>query len=303
LKCRLQDVGFEGIARNAFAATVGELIHVVLLGRDRHGMAYVEAKIWHEDFAIPGEDFSPRNLASPVRGMVGPEGVISSWTWTDVDEVSQHIAHVVSGFSACFSTMQDIRTAVGQVEEGSPQWRQLYGPRPESRASAQGPFGSFRPVVSRAVSQEGALQLACNAFLPFAAASGFAHSKDAGSLVLFRDRGEIVDCIRFSTDLFQTFGQLEVFPWSRAVWRAERRLKGRYLPITSRRREDPASLWIKSIHEIGPDCVEEATEWLGNQLHAQEAIRSTDDFIAKIDPMYSTIRSQLAMARAVNSRE
>lgn len=296
LKSYLRDLGYESVNRNAFACTVGDLVHIVILGRDRHGQGYVEVKVWHERFAIPGEEFRPKDLASPVRGMVGPEGVISSWTWADVDEVSQHIAKIVNGFSACFATLQDIRVAVGHVDENSSMWKQLYGPFSKLGTSQPRHFGTFSTFVAGAISQEAALDLARTAFLPSLADHGFAHMSDGPSLVFFRDRGDLVDCIRFSTDLFQTFGQLEVFPWSRAVWRAERRLKGRYLPITSRRTGDLTSLWVKPIHEIEPGCLGSAMEWVSGQLLAQEEIRSTSDFMAKIDPMYSTIRSQLGMA-------
>lgn len=296
LKRYLADLGYESVARNAFACSIGELTHFVLLGRDRHGKDYVEIKVWHERFAIPGEQFRPRDLATPVRGMVGPEGVISSWTWNALEGASEHIANVVGGFSACFGRFEDIRNAVGPVDETSPLWKQLYGPWTDHAPPPLTSYPAFRHEVSGSFNKGAALEIARSTFEAAAKNMGFERAPDEDTLVFIRDRGEIVDCVRFTTDLFQTFGQLEVFPWSRLVWRAERRLKGRYVGITFRRTEDLDSLWIRPIHKIGPACVDSALAWIDDQLRLQEDIRSTADFVAAIDPMYSTIRSQLAMA-------
>lgn len=295
LKRYLTDLGYESVSRNAFVCSIGELVHVVSIGKDRHGLNYVEVKVWHERFAIPGEEFRPRELASPVRGMVGPEGVISSWAWKSLGDASEHVAKVVKGFSTCFGTFQDIINAVGPVEEGSLLWKQLYGPWTDRKRVEKRDFPAFRSEVAGSVSKESALELARNALSEAVKALGFERATEDHALVFFRDRGDLEDCIRFTTDLFQTFGQIEVFPWSRNVWRAERRLKGRYLGLTAKRTEDLSSLWIRPIHEIGPACVDTALAWIGEQLRLQQNIQSTADFIAAIDPMYSTIRSQLAV--------
>lgn len=294
LRTQLKEMGYEGVTRNTFVSTVGELLHIIALGRDRHGQDIVEVKVWHCRFATPGEEFRPRDLASPIRGLVGPEGVISSWAWAALEDVSGHIAKIVSGFSACFGTLQDIKTAVGPVGEDTPIWRQLYGPSEARELIGLRHFGAYRGETTGAVTKDAALGRARAAFTAIASELGFQPASDDHALVFFRDRGELVDCIRFTTDLFQTFGQLEVFPWSRSVWRAERRLKGRYLPITSRRTEDLASLWIRPINEIGHACVDSASGWIASQLQKQQVIGSTAEFIAAIDPMYSSIRTQLA---------
>lgn len=297
LKNYLKDLGYESVSRSAFVSSIGELVHVVFLGRDRHGQDYVEVKVWHERFAIPGEQFRPRDLATPIRGMVGPEGVISSWTWKALEEASEHIARVVKGFSACFGEFQDIRNAVGTVDESSPLWKHLNGPWIDHEGTQKGSYSTFRHRVLGSVSKEAALELGCSTFEVALRKLGFERAPDENALVFTQDRGELVDCIRFTTDLFQTFGQLEVFPWSRLVWRAERRLKGRYLGITTKRTEDPSSLWIRPIHEVDPACVDSALVWIIDKLRLQQDLRSTADFIAAIDPMYSTIRAQLAVVK------
>jgi hypothetical protein len=154
-------------------------------------------------------------------------------------------------------------------------------------------YGEFRGDSRVVYTLDEALSQCDKFAAPLLSELGFKRVKSEASVTFVRDRGEVQDCVRLSLDLFGVFAEVQVFPWSRDVWRAERRLKDLYQPITSRRMEDVHAIWARPVSELTNNQVAGAGSWISQKLESQLEIRSTAEFCQRIDPMYADIRTRL----------
>lgn len=289
----LRAVGFEKISGSVFALSSGEIVHVITKRKDRHGKVGIALCAWHSQFVDKETDFDPKSARSPIFGFIGPEGLLPSWTWRDADGYATHVAHVAEVYTRCFQSIDDIRRALsGQHCE--PFFADALSPtvRPKQVASVRR-YGGSRGDKLAVYSLDEALNH-CDTFAAsFLSALGFKRVKSEASITYVKDRGEIQQCVRLSLDLFGVFAEIQVFPWSRDVWRVERRLKDVYQPITARRTEDLSAIWTRPVSELLNAEVDSARLWTEKRLESQLEICTTSRFAESIDPMYADIRSRL----------
>jgi len=292
LSATLKAIGFEPLSRTVQWCRAGELIHAVVVGKDRQGDTAISPIVWHSSLLADGEKFTPSSIQSPISGNVSPLGIDSSWTWNSEAIDPEFVASVLEPFFCRFATLEDVRRALGESFV-SPFFRERLArgiPRPEIDAL---PTSNARYLVEGGATAKSVAHARGRAFLmEIMGPLGFSlvGSED---VVAIRPRGEVHDCVRFFIDAFGTFGALTCFPWTTAVWKVDKRWKGTYYPMI---RHDVCEVGRPMLFELARL---EGVKRIPLRLQVEErlgdllSVSSVQEFTAQLDPKWATVATAL----------
>lgn len=228
---RLTGLGFKAITRSLFACRAGDVVHAVFVSKDRYGDAKIHVVACPASFFDADEAFSADQLRSPVCGDVAPRGVISSWTWNEVNVDADAAIEVMLGFLSQFATAEDVRRAMQGTYASPYAQERLQRDVPAPASVLALPLASY-PVPGGAVSLVDATAQARARLERALAPLGFMVAKMEDAVVV-RQRGKMFDCVRAVMDAFGTHVTLSCFPWPAAMARADKRWKDTYYPMVS----------------------------------------------------------------------
>jgi hypothetical protein len=226
----IKALGFSPLTRSIWWCRAGDLIHAVVLGKDRYGELSVSPVVWHSSLLGDAEKFQPSSLQSPIAGSVSPSGISSSWTWPASEIDAKFICDVLVKFFEGFADSSDIRRVLDGAfvspfyEERLANGKQR--PDVDSMVSSRAKYA----VEGGALSPKLAYGLASSFFEKLVAPLGFVVI-GGEDIVAVRKRGKLHDCIRILPDLFCSFATITCFPWTTDIWRVDKRWKGTYYPM------------------------------------------------------------------------
>ncbi|MES2319389.1 MAG: hypothetical protein V4631_18065 [Pseudomonadota bacterium] len=231
LKKLLPSLGFKPITGAVFACRGGNLVHAVIISKDRYGCDVVSLLVCLPSFFEHGAPIARDNLQSPLAGDISPRGVVSTWAWEKGTLDIPFAVDMIKSFFKEFAIPADVRRALDDLYV-SPYFEELMPlDVPVSGNMAELPSATY-DIAGGALSlneaRETARALLRAALVPL----GFTMPEGA-DVVAVRPRGDMFDCVGAVMDAFGTFVTLTCFPWTPAIWRADENWKETFYPMVS----------------------------------------------------------------------
>lgn len=229
LKTRIAALGFKALSKSVYACRHEDLVHTVMISKDRHGGDIVSVLVSIPSFFDVDAALSVETLQSPLAGDVSPRGLVGTYAWDKGTIDEDLVAKTIAGFLEQFATPADVRNALAG---------QFVYPYFESRLPVDVPpipamsglpaanyvvAGGARTIESAKAAARGKLQAALGE-------AGFKLSPEP-DVIAVRSRGHMFDGVRALFDHHGTYITLTCFPWTPAVWQVDKRWKGSYFPM------------------------------------------------------------------------
>lgn len=229
LKAKIVALGFKPLSKSVYACRHGDLVHTVMIYKDRYGLDVISVLVSIPSFFEVDSAMSLETLQSPLAGEVSPRGVVSTYSWDKDTMDGDLVVKVVSGFLGRFATPSDVRNALADRFTGSHFGERLPVDAPLTQAMLELPIAKY-PVEGSASSLEGARDAARQKLKDALGGDGFKLSPEADAIAV-RARGAMFDGVRALIDDFGMYITLTCFPWTTAVWQVDKRWKGSYFPM------------------------------------------------------------------------
>jgi hypothetical protein len=288
----LKAAGFAPLTRSVYWCRAGELIHAVVISKDRYGEIAISPIVWHSALIRPDEEFKPSSVQSPVCGSVGPSGINSSWTWKTTELDSAFLVSTLKVFFGRFATLQDLRRSLqGTYVTPFFQERLEQGAaRPEIDALVT--TSAIYAVTGGAIDRIAAHSVAAAFLSNILSLSGFSLAQTE-DVVVIRARGEMFDCVRLVLDQFGTFASVVCFPWTTKIWKIDNRWKGTYYPMIPRDVCKNGRPILLDLSQLGQVDIADLHSGIQRCLAQIQAISDARTFADQMDPQWRTIANAL----------
>lgn len=229
LKTKIAALGFKALSKSVYACRHGDLVHTVMISKDRYGGDIVSVLVSIPSYFDADAALSVETLQSPLAGDISPRGVVDTYAWNKGSIDEDLVAKTIGRFLGFFATPPDVRNALaGQFVYPYFESR-LTVDAPPIPAMAELPAPSY-PVAGGARSLEYATAVARKKLQAALAEAGFKLSSQP-DVIAVRARGNMIDGVSALLDKFGTYVSLACFPWTPAVWQVDKRWKGSYYPM------------------------------------------------------------------------
>jgi len=229
LKARIAALGFEALSKTVYVCRHGDLVHTVMINKDRYGGHIVSVLVSIPAFFDADAALSVETLQSPLAGDISPRGVVGTYAWDKgiIDE--NQVAKTIAEFLGCFATPADVRNALADQHVYPYFESRLAADAPPIPAMSGLPLANYA-VVGGARSLEYATAAAREKLYAALGEAGFKLAPQPDAIVV-RARGSMVDGVSALLDKFGTHVSLTCFPWATAIWQVDKRWKGSYYPM------------------------------------------------------------------------
>jgi hypothetical protein len=287
----LATLGFKAMSRKVFACRAGELLHSVVIGKDRHGSDVVSVLVSIPGFFEHDAAVTLDTIQSPLAGDVSPRGVVSSWAWDKGTLDSAHVAKLIEAFFSGFATPGDVRSALAgwYVPPHYEALLPLDLPVPDSVKAL--PAACYQ-TPGGAVSREEARALACTHLEKVLAPLGFALA-DTADIVAVRRRGTMFDAVRVMMDEFGTFLTLICFPWSEAIPVADKNWEDRYYPMLPFCLSQDGKPYVMTRQAFLDMAPEQLRSLLEDDIRRSGQVSNHLEFAAALDASFADMAARL----------
>jgi hypothetical protein len=294
MRALLRGLGFAELRKGTYACRGGDLAHVVLVRKDRHGAINVSVVVWHPLLTEQATNTFPDVFQSPVQGSVSPRGVVSSCSLKSEDIESGLVTDILTRFLGQFASLADLRSCLeGRYLTPNFAARIAALERSDSTTCMVDSLPSARYEVRGGVlSNSQAMAMGREFIRKIAGPLGF-ELVAMDDVVAVRARGELHDCIRIVFDDLATMGKIVVFPWSTAIWKVEKRLRGTYYPLVSFPVRLDDNRTVLDVRELATAKVGFLDQSLQRSLAEMSGIGSVADLAQRIGSEWSTLRASL----------
>jgi len=228
LKVRIGEMGFKALTKSVYACRQGDLVHTVMINKDRYGGDVVSVLVSIPAFFDQDAALTVETLQSPLSGNVSPRGVFKTYSWDKGTFDEELVARTIAGFFSQFARSEDVRKALlGHHVHPYFDERLSVDAQPIP-AVLDLPMAAY-PGPGGARSSEDVKALVREKLQAVFAGEGF--SLAGNDAVVIRPRGEMVDGISALIDDYGSYLTLSSFPWPKAVWQADKNWKGSYYPM------------------------------------------------------------------------
>lgn len=230
LRTRIAEMGFKALTKSVHVCRHGDLLHTVMVNKDRYGGDTVSVLVSIPSFFDQDAALTVETLQSPLSGDISPRGVLKSFSWDKGSLDEELVARTIAGFFKHFASADDVRNALAGHHVYPYFSERLSIDAQPIPAMSDLPEAHY-PVAGGARSSEDVKGVVRSKLLAALAGEGF--SLAARDAVAIRGRGEMFDGVSALIDDYGTYLTVSSFPWPKAVWQADKNWKGAYYPMLS----------------------------------------------------------------------
>lgn len=229
LKAKIVALGFKALSKSVYACRHGDLVHTVIISKDRYGGDIVSVLVSIPAFFDADAVLGVETLQSPLAGDVSPRGVVATYAWDKgtIDEVL--VARVIAEFLGRFAVSSDVRIALADQHVYPHFESRLPVDPPPIPAMADLPAPNY-PVSGGACSLAAATNTARMKLQAALGEMGFKLSPQP-EVIAVRARDGMIDGVVALLDQYGAYLTMCCFPWTKAVWQVDKRWKNSYYPM------------------------------------------------------------------------
>jgi hypothetical protein len=292
LKKALPGLGFKPITANVFACRGGELVHAVIIGKDRYGSDVVSVLVFLASFFEGNGPLAREHLLqSPLLGDISPRGVVSTGVWEKGTLAPVFAEEMIKTYFREFATPADVRRALDDLYV-APYFETLMTRDVPMPAHISALPAATYDVVGGALSLNETRQAARKKLGAALVPLGFT-LPDCIDVVAVRRRADMFDAVTAVLDTTGTFVTLICFPWTPVVWQADKNWKGTYYPMvpyTVMKDDAPLVLARQAFVDMDPALLRDL---VGDGIRRSSDIADHLQFADQLDASFTTMAGKL----------